>query len=59
MLVVGTKSDQSDSLRISAEDGARQAAEWGATHVTLSAKTGLNVEGMFTLMLALIRKVQS
>ncbi len=59
LLVVGNKSDQADSLRVSADDGSRQAAEWGATHLTISAKSGLNVDGMFALMLALIKKTQA
>lgn len=56
LMIVGTKSDNVDALKIASEDGAKQAAEWGATHLTISAKTGLNVDGMCALMLALIKK---
>ena len=60
LLVLGTHSEQAaDALRVSADDGSRQAAEWGATHLAISAKTGLNVDGIFALMLALIKKTQA
>lgn len=58
LLLVGAKSDQTDAMKIAPEDGAKQAAEWGATHITISAKTGSNVDGMCALMLALIKKAQ-
>ena len=56
LLVVGTKSDLVEQIAISADDGSRQASEWGCTHLTVSAKTGVNVDGMFALMLAIIKK---
>ena len=59
LLVLATHGDQPDATRVSADDGARQAAEWGATHLTVSAKSGLNCDGIFALMLALIKKTQA
>ena len=56
LLIVGTKSDLVEQIAISADDGSRQASEWGCTHLTVSAKTGVNVDGMFALMLAVIKK---
>jgi hypothetical protein len=59
LLIVGTKSDQIDNIRIHSDDGIRQANEWGGTHLIISSKNGLNIDGMFTLMLAMIKKTQA
>jgi Ras-related protein Rab-8A len=59
VLLVGSKSDLTDQIKITSEDGAKQAKEWGSTHLTVSAATGQNVEGMFTLLLAIMKKTQS
>lgn len=50
------QSDLVEQIAISADDGSRQASEWGTTHLTISAKTAVNVDGMFALLLAIIKK---
>jgi GTPase SAR1 family protein len=59
ILLVGTKSDLTDRLRLTSEDGSKQAKEWNATHLTISAKTGQNCDGMLTFLLALMKKTQT
>lgn len=56
ILLVAAKADLTDAVQISAEDGAKQAKEWGATHITISAKSGHNIDGMLTYLLALMKK---
>ncbi|MDR3446155.1 hypothetical protein [Dyella sp.] len=59
ILLVGTRSDLTDRLRLTSEDGSKQAKEWNATHLTISAKTGQNCDGMLTFLLALMKKTQT
>eukprot|EP00823_Brevimastigomonas_motovehiculus_P004668 TRINITY_DN318_c0_g1_i1.p1 TRINITY_DN318_c0_g1~~TRINITY_DN318_c0_g1_i1.p1 ORF type:complete len:233 (-),score=94.05 TRINITY_DN318_c0_g1_i1:150-848(-) len=51
MVLVGCKSDLSEKIKIAAEDGIKQAKEWGISHIATSAKTGTNVDQIFSSLL--------
>lgn len=52
VLLCGLKSDLTDRIAVSPADAAKQAKEWGATHVSLSAKSGHNCDGLLAFVLA-------
>jgi hypothetical protein len=52
VLIVGNKSDEGDKLKLTAEDGVRQAREWAVNHLMVSAKLGSNVELILPTLLS-------
>jgi hypothetical protein len=57
LILVGTKSDKYPYQReVSAEEGLRQAQEWGCQFYETSAKTGDNVQLAFEDMVRIFRE---
>ncbi|KAJ3221729.1 Ras- protein Rab-34 [Clydaea vesicula] len=50
VVLVGTKSDNSDDISIQHADALKQAKEWGIEYKAVSAKTGQNVNELFTFI---------
>ena len=42
-MLVGTKSDDADNVKVKVADAAKQAQEWEVPFKPVSAKTGANV----------------
>lgn len=51
LFLVGTKHDLLDDIRVTEEDGNRQAKAWKAIHLTVSSKTGDGCEDLMTRLL--------
>ncbi|KAI8851313.1 P-loop containing nucleoside triphosphate hydrolase protein [Chytridium lagenaria] len=51
IILVGTKSDESDSVAIKVQDALKQAREWNVEFRSISAKTGTNVNELFEYIL--------
>nr|XP_046237850.1 ras-related protein ralB-B-like [Scatophagus argus]XP_046237851.1 ras-related protein ralB-B-like [Scatophagus argus] len=56
LLVVGNKSDLEDRRKVSADDAAAKASEWGVQYVETSAKTRANVDKVFFDLMREVRK---
>eukprot|EP00826_Nyctotherus_ovalis_P008802 TRINITY_DN1228_c0_g5_i2.p2 TRINITY_DN1228_c0_g5~~TRINITY_DN1228_c0_g5_i2.p2 ORF type:complete len:107 (+),score=49.11 TRINITY_DN1228_c0_g5_i2:495-815(+) len=54
--LVGNKCDLGEKRKVSAEEAARTAKEHGMLYIETSAKTGANVEEMFTQMAKQVNK---
>ena len=59
VLVVGSKCELVELVKVSAEDGAAQAARWGAAFLAISSRNATNVDAMCAIMLACIKKAQA
>ncbi|KAJ3020019.1 Ras- protein Rab-35 [Thoreauomyces humboldtii] len=46
-IMVGTKSDDADSIKVPIQDALKQAKEWGIEFRAVSSKTGMNVTELF------------
>ncbi|KAI9101315.1 P-loop containing nucleoside triphosphate hydrolase protein [Phlyctochytrium arcticum] len=46
-LLVGTKSDDADGIKIKPQDALKQAKAWGIEFRAVSSKTGMNVAELF------------
>lgn len=46
LVLVGSHVDHVDAVRISVEDGERQAKEWSAVHHVVNSKSGLGVDAV-------------
>ena len=56
MVVVGTKCDLSDKVKLNAEDGKKQCKEWNVPHAVVSARSQQGVDAVFpTLLTAMVR----
>ncbi|KAJ3414532.1 Ras- protein Rab-26 [Chytridiales sp. JEL 0842] len=51
IILVGTKSDEADSVAIKPSDAIKQAAEWNVEFRAVSSKTGTNVNELFEFLL--------
>jgi small GTP-binding protein len=56
MLLVGSKVDLVDKVKLSTEDGIAQAKEWGIQFVGVSAKTGQNCDLVLQQLLTAMKK---
>jgi Ras-related protein Rab-8A len=56
IMVVGTKCDLTDKIKITAEDGQKQCKEWHVPHMVVSSKTGQGIELVFSTILSSIFK---
>ncbi|KAI9202084.1 P-loop containing nucleoside triphosphate hydrolase protein [Polychytrium aggregatum] len=50
ILLVGTKSDETDSMAVKVQDLMKVAQEWGVDFKAVSAKTGAGVNELFDLV---------
>ena len=48
VFLVGTKCDDADNAKVKVPDGVTQAKEWNIPFKSVSAKTGLNVQELFS-----------
>ncbi|TPX59005.1 hypothetical protein PhCBS80983_g02801 [Powellomyces hirtus] len=46
-IIVGTKSDDADSIKVPVQDALKQAKEWSVEFRAVSSKTGMNVTELF------------
>ncbi|KAJ3157885.1 Ras- protein Rab-35 [Geranomyces variabilis] len=46
-IMVGTKSDDADGIKVPVQDALKQAKEWSIDFRAVSAKTGMNVSELF------------
>ncbi|KND01782.1 small GTP-binding protein domain [Spizellomyces punctatus DAOM BR117] len=51
-IMVGTKSDDADSIKIKPQDALKQAKEWGIEFRAVSSKTGMNIGELFDHVVA-------
>ena len=54
VILVGTKCDLVDDIRVPEEDGQAQSVAWDVPHRRVSAKTGESVEELFDALLSSI-----
>ncbi|KAG0262797.1 hypothetical protein DFQ27_002110 [Actinomortierella ambigua] len=55
-ILVGNKADLRQLRKVSYEEAQAKATEWNCTYIETSAKTRLNVEEVYTMLLREIRK---
>ncbi|KAF9975497.1 hypothetical protein BGZ73_000849 [Actinomortierella ambigua] len=55
-ILVGNKADLGQLRKVSFEEASAKAAEWNCPYIETSAKTRLNVEEVYTMLLREIRK---
>ncbi|KAJ3128737.1 hypothetical protein HK101_005350 [Irineochytrium annulatum] len=51
IILVGTKTDEADSVAIKVQDAIKQAKEWNTEFRAVSSKSGHNVNELFELLL--------
>ncbi|KAJ3043518.1 hypothetical protein HDV00_004907 [Rhizophlyctis rosea] len=51
-ILVGTKSDEADSIVVPLPDAMKQAKEWNMEFRAVSSKTGVNVQELFDHLIA-------
>ncbi|ORX87793.1 P-loop containing nucleoside triphosphate hydrolase protein [Anaeromyces robustus] len=56
IILVGTKNDDSDNIKIQIGDALKQAESWGIPFMDISSKTGINVNELFNTIVKSIRK---
>ncbi|KAM8873395.1 ras-related protein ralB-A-like isoform 1-T2 [Synchiropus picturatus] len=56
LLLVGNKSDLEERRKVSGDDAAARAGEWGVQYVETSAKTRANVDKVFFDLMREVRK---
>ncbi|XP_013856767.1 ras-related protein O-RAL, partial [Austrofundulus limnaeus] len=56
LLLVGNKSDLEDRRKVSGDEAAVKAGEWGVQYVETSAKTRANVDKVFFDLMREVRK---
>ncbi|XP_037830439.1 ras-related protein ralB-B isoform X3 [Kryptolebias marmoratus] len=56
LLLVGNKSDLEDRRKVSVDEAAAKAGEWGVQYVETSAKTRANVDKVFFDLMREVRK---
>ncbi|KAI8822696.1 P-loop containing nucleoside triphosphate hydrolase protein [Fimicolochytrium jonesii] len=49
-VIVGTKSDDADAIKVPTQDALKQAKEWSIEFRAVSAKTGMNVAELFEIV---------
>jgi GTPase KRas protein len=59
LLLVGNKCDQPLDREVSREEGAALACQFGCNFFETSAKTGLNVEKVFTALVRALRPTKA
>ncbi|KAG4097053.1 P-loop containing nucleoside triphosphate hydrolase protein [Neocallimastix lanati (nom. inval.)] len=55
-ILVGTKNDDSDNIKVKGNDAIKQAESWGIPYMDVSSKTGINVNELFSSMVKNIKK---
>lgn len=54
LVLVGTHSDAADRIRVTEDDGLKQARAWGVAHFAVSSATGRGVEELFAALARLL-----